>query len=482
MTRRSAPAYAGRQWARLLLPVALAACGPGPAPDAATTYAERCASCHGARRYGGYAPPLIPRVLARRSDAQLAEAILRGLPSTQMPGFAAEVDEAGARALVALMRAPAPEIRWAAADISASREEYPVGPATIPPSVRRENLILVVERGSGDVAVLDGDALVEVDRFQIGRMHGGAKFDRRYRSAYAATRDGTLVRYDLERGGLRVRAKVAVNTRNVAIAPDGDVVVAANQLPPNLVALDGDLQPLQSWPLPGQPSGVYWLPGASRFVLTLRDAPALYTLEYPGLELARVELPEPFEDFVFLPDGAQLLASSRAGRRILLWDLAAQRIRGALETEALPHLFSACFFTREGVRHAAVNHVGVPRLSIIDLEAFRIAKEIPLAGAGFFVRTHPGTPYLWADTNTEAIQLVDKGSLALLERPLVPAPGKTAMHVEFTADGSRALVSVWHPEGAVVAYDATSLAEVARLPYALPVGKYNAFNKTRSAR
>ena len=53
------------------------------------------------------------------------------------------------------------------------------------------------------------------------------------------------------------------------------------------------------------------------------------------------------------------------------------------------------------------------------------------------------------------------------------------MHVEFTAEGERALVSVWHPEGAVVAYDSKTLVEVARLPYAVPVGKYNARNRTR---
>jgi hypothetical protein len=52
------------------------------------------------------------------------------------------------------------------------------------------------------------------------------------------------------------------------------------------------------------------------------------------------------------------------------------------------------------------------------------------------------------------------------------------MHVEFTADGSRALVSVWHREGAVVVYDARTLTEQMRLPFNMPIGKYNARNKT----
>jgi hypothetical protein len=109
-------------------------------------------------------------------------------------------------------------------------------------------------------------------------------------------------------------------------------------------------------------------------------------------------------------------------------------------------------------------------------------REISLRGSGFFARTHPGSPYLWVDTNTDAIQLVGKRSLALLDRTLRPDPGKPAMHVEFTADGDRALVSVWHDEGAVVVYDSGTLEELERLPYAMPVGKYNAGNKTRRLR
>jgi hypothetical protein len=126
--------------------------------------------------------------------------------------------------------------------------------------------------------------------------------------------------------------------------------------------------------------------------------------------------------------------------------------------------------------------MGAPKLSIVEMESFRVVKELPLAGSGYFARTHPGTPYVWVDTNTEAIQLVEKASLAPAEQSIVPAPGKKAMHVEFTSDGRTAFVSVWDPEGAVVVYDAETLVERSRLPYAMPVGKYNAGNKTRELR
>jgi mono/diheme cytochrome c family protein len=451
-------------------------------PDAAGVYAAHCASCHGAKRYGGYAPPLIPDTLKRRSDERLQQTILEGLPATQMPAFAHMLDEAGARSLVAWLRRPVGAIRWDVADVAASRVVFEPPERRPPLALEREELILVVERGTGSISVLDGRTFDEVDRFPVGRVHGGPKFDLDLRRVWAATRDGALVVYDLERPGLLAKAVVAVNTRNLAVSPDGALVAVANLLPPGVLLLDADLNPLERLALDGQPTGIYALPGSDRFVLSLRDRPALIEIPYASPELLETALPEPFEDFAFVPGRSQLLASSRGGERILLWDLAARRAVATLDTEALPHLFSACFFRRDGRLHAALNHVGVPRLSILDLESFTIVREIELVGSGFFVRTHAGTPWLWADTNTEAVQLIDKATLALREKPLVPGPGKKSLHVEFSADGARALVSVWDADGAVVVYDSRSLAELRRLPYAMPVGKYNAANKTRLLR
>jgi hypothetical protein len=399
-----------------------------------------------------------------------------------MPAFGEALDEPRARALLTLLREPVDEIHWTLADIEASRVELPIAKPAIAPDIRRENLILVVERGTSSVVVLDGDSMRELDRFEVGRIHGGVKFDGAFHQALAATRDGTVADYDLDRGGLRTKVKVGVNTRNIAVSSDGSLVAAANQLPQGLVVLDGRLHPLKLFPMPGQPSAVYQLPRSNRFMLTLRDLPHLYTVSQPELELKKVELPEPFEDFVFVPGQPRLVASSRGGSRLLLYDYERGAVLGSLTTEGLPHLFSASFFEREGSLHAAFNHMGVPRLSVIEMAKFELVEEIPLLGAGYFTRTHAGTPFLWIDTNTEAIQLVKKSTLELLDRHLVPEAGKKAMHVEFTAEGDKALVSVWDSEGAVVIYASDSLDELARLPFAMPVGKYNAANKTRPLR
>ena len=123
----------------------------------------------------------------------------------------------------------------------------------------------MVERGTGSIAVLDGKTRRQMHKFTVGRIHGGPKFSQDYALVFAATRDGTLVKYDLGQGQVVAKVKVAVNTRNIAISPDGSLVVVANQLPQNLTILDGDLRPIRIIPLSGKPSAVYRMPGGGSF-------------------------------------------------------------------------------------------------------------------------------------------------------------------------------------------------------------------------
>src|SRR5690606_20315102 len=106
-------------------------------------------------------------------------------------------------------------------------------------------------------------------------------------------------------------------------------------------------------------------------------------------------------------------------------------------------------------------------------------------GPGFFLRSHESTPYAWVDAMNspakDTLQVIDKRTLAVV-KSVTPAPGRTAAHVEFDRHGRYALVSVWETDGAIVVYDAATLAEVRRIPAVRPVGKYNVGNKvTRSA-
>ena len=79
------------------------------------------------------------------------------------------------------------------------------------------------------------------------------------------------------------------------------------------------------------------------------------------------------------------------------------------------------------------------------------------------------------------LHVIDKRTLEIV-KTLRPEPGKTAAHVEFTRNGSHALVSIWEHDGALVVYDAKTFKVVKRIPMKRPSGKYNVYNKITLSR
>jgi hypothetical protein len=122
---------------------------------------------------------------------------------------------------------------------------------------------------------------------------------------------------------------------------------------------------------------------------------------------------------------------------------------------------------------------------VVDIGTWKTLAEVPTPGPGFFLRSHEATPYAWVDammspTGRDTLQVIDKRTLQVVAR-LRPEPGKTLAHVEFDRYGRYALASLWEDDGALIVFDARTLAEVKRIPMKKPVGKYNVHNKvTRS--
>ena len=89
---------------------------------AAQNYATHCAACHGADRFGGTGPALLPENLERLRKPAAADTIAKGRTATQMPAFGDRLSKEELDALVAWDYAP-PAVRpvWGAAEIAASR-------------------------------------------------------------------------------------------------------------------------------------------------------------------------------------------------------------------------------------------------------------------------------------------------------------------------------------------------------------------------
>jgi mono/diheme cytochrome c family protein/DNA-binding beta-propeller fold protein YncE len=483
-------------------------------------YAEHCASCHGADRLGGIGPALLPESLERLRRPAALQVIAQGKLATQMPRFDDKLGAAEIQQLADyLYTSPGKAPEWGEREIRASRIEYAPGtPDAAKPVFAADpmNLFVVVETGDHHATILDGDRLEPITRFATRyALHGGPKFSPEGRFVYFASRDGWVSKYDLWNLRLVAEARVGVNTRNIAVSSDGRFVLAGNYLPHSLVVLDADLRFVKLIPVRDQAgrktsrvSAVYDAAPRRSFIAALKDIPEVWEISYderaepiatglvhdyrskegafiPGmLNPRRSLLDELLDDFFFTRNYSEVLGTSREGGKGQVVNLDVRRKIASVEVPGMPHLASGITWDWNGRNVLATPNLREGVVSIIDTRDWKVIRQIPTLGPGFFLRSHEKTPYAWVDAfmspRKDTLQVIDKRSLEVV-RELRPAPGKTAAHVEFSADGRYALVSIWETDGAIVVYDAATLDEVKRLPMNKPSGKYNVHNKiTRS--
>ncbi len=484
-----------------------------------TVYERHCAACHGVDRLGGSGPALLPENLRRLKRDQAHAVIRDGRPATQMPGFGEDLAALDIEALVELIFTPLPTAPvWGEEEIADSHVVHVGRGALVDKPTHAAdplNLFTVVEAGDHHVTILDGDTFTSLVRFPSRfALHGGAKYSPDGRFVYLASRDGWISKYDLWGFELVAEIRAGINTRNAAVSGDGRFVAVGNYLPHSVVILDAaDLSLLKIVDAVGvrgqtsRVSAVYAAPPRDSFVVALKDVPEIWEIAtsedagpfYAGLvhsfeqgmeeglaaesglfAVRRIVLDDYLDDFFFDAKYQHVVGAARNAKNGQVVNLIVGRKIAELSLGGMPHLGSGIYWQQGGRDVMATPHLGEGVISVIDMKEWRTIKSIETLGPGFFMRSHPSTPYLWADVffgpDKDAVHVIDKESLAIVET-LRPEPGKTAAHVEFTRDGRFALVSVWDNDGALVVYDAATLEIVKRIPMNKPVGKYNVFNK-----
>lgn len=472
-------------------------------------YQTHCAACHGADRLGGIGPALLPENLARLKKPEAARMIRDSRPGVQMPSFKKELSEKEIEQLVALVYSPVvPAPRWGEAEIRASRVVHKKGNPQARPVFAADplNLFVVVEAGDHHVTILDGDRLEPIRRFASRyALHGGPKFSPDGRYVYFASRDGWITKYDLWGLETLVEVRAGINTRNAAVSSDGKYVIAANYLPHSVTLFDSDLNFIKELKTNSRVSAVYDAAPRRSFVVALKDLPELWEISYdpkaedipvglvhdfrlkegafvPGfLNARRTQLEDVLDDFFFTPDYRQVVGASRDGRLGQVVHLDVRRRIATLELPGLPHLGSGISWERNGSRVMATPNLREGVVTVVDVATWKTVKEIPTPGPGFFLRSHEASRYAWVDSmmaarGRDTLSLIDKQTLEVVAR-LTPEPGKTLAHVEFDRYGRYALASLWEQDGALIVFDAATLAEVKRIPMKKPVGKYNVANK-----
>lgn len=487
----------------------------------AELYQQHCALCHAPNRLGAMGPALLPENLSRLRRPEALKVISEGRVATQMPGFGAQLNAEQIAALADLIYSPVvPPPQWSDADIRASRIQH-VDPASLSDKPVFDadplNLFVVVEAGDQHVSVLDGDRLEPIHRFPSRfALHGGPKFAEHGRFVFFASRDGWVTKFDLWNLKVVAEVRAGINSRNVAVSPDGRHVAVANYLPHNLVLFDGDLNLLKSIDAKdadgkrsSRVSAVYDASPRQSFVAALKDVPEVWEISYdpkvepipigfvhdfrmgegefiPGyLNPRRTMLAEVLDDFFFNQDYYELMGASREGAGQVV-NLDVRRKIADLPLQGMPHLGSGITWEwkdADGKARTvmASTNLQAAEVTVIDMVNWQVVKRIPTRGPGFFLRSHGNSRYAFVDSMMSpqaknVLQVIDKQSLEVV-REIVGEPGKTLAHVEFTRDGRYALASLWEDPGAIIVYDAERLEEVKRLPMSKPVGKYNVWNK-----
>ena len=491
--------------------------------NAESLYQEHCQSCHGVGRMGSMGPALFPENLSRLRKNKAIEVIQQGRAATQMPAFAQKLDVQQTQLLVDyIYTKPDEQPQWTMADINASNIQHfdqsqlgdkPLFDADL------MNLFIVVELGDHSATLLNGDTFEAITRFKTRfALHGGPKYSPDGRYVYFASRDGWISKYDIYNMKMVSEVRAGINTRNLAVSSDGKYAIVGNYLPHNVVILDTkDLSPIKtietidSEGISSRVSAVYNAPPRHSFIVALKDVKEVWEIPYSdkgGVEvykgwahdyrkdsgegkvenwqvtvqfpIRRIRTEDYLDDFFFDPEYINLIGASRDSHNGQVINLDAKKKVATIAMAGMPHLGSGITWDYQGKTVFASPNIKEGRVSVIDMENWKVIKEIETQGPGFFMRSHSNSPYAWVDVffgpNKDKVHVINKSTLEIV-KTLVPVPGKTAAHVEFTKDGKYVLLSIWDNDGALIVYDAKTLAEIKRLPMKKPSGKYNVFNK-----
>jgi mono/diheme cytochrome c family protein/DNA-binding beta-propeller fold protein YncE len=457
-------------------------------------YSEHCASCHGSNRLGVTGPALLPSNLGRMKEEAAAAVIRDGRPATQMPPFRTLLNDAQVAGLVDyIFTPPSRPPEWNAGEIAASHSVMHK-PGSLPDkpvhSADPLNLFTVVEKGDHHVTVLDGDRLEPIHRFATHfALHGGLKYSPDGRYVYLASRDGWITKFDLYSLQTVAEIRAGINTRNVAVSADGETLLVGNYLPRTLVLLQADdlsllkvIDVVDGEGVGSRVSAVYQAAPRQSFIAALKDVPEVWEVrtDSPEYTMRRIRLDRVLDDFFFDPTYRYLIGADRERHGGQVIDLNTGEQVAGLQLDGMPHLGSGITWEYRGRQVMATPNLKADAVTVIDMDEWKVIKQIKTLGPGFFMRTHEATPYAWTDVffgpDKDAMHVIDKRTLEIV-KTLHPAKGKTTGHVEFTRDGRYALVSVWEMDGALVVYDANSLEVVKHIPMRKPSGKYNVYNK-----
>ncbi len=438
-------------------------------------YEQYCANCHHEKRIGLDGPPLLPKFLRKYEEKELAAKIKNGFPQTLMPKYEF-LNPFELSRIARYIKSPIKEkIVWAEEEIKNSITSFkdPLNPLKIKDI---EQVLPVVERDGNKVWIMEDTRILS--KFSLNNVHGGIKYTMDGKNIYVPTRDGWIQRYSLKTGQRMNKVRACINLRNVSLSRDGKNVFATCLLPEQMVVFDSmTMSPKKITQVEGKVSALYEFYSKDEAIFTFRNKPLMAKVDTKTFEIKYIKIKEPIEDFFIDPFEDYLIGTARRGKVLSVYDLKDFKTVFEHEMEGMPHLFSATYWYNNGNFYFATPHIKKPYITVWKMYDWKFQKQVNIGGDGFFVKTHPFTPYLWADNGSEELILINKDDYSI--KKLVPRKNQQYIHTEYSGDGKYTYLSIYEKDGAIIVLDTKSFKELASYPANIPVGKYNFINKNR---
>jgi protein NirF len=352
------------------------------------------------------------------------------------------------------------------------------------------DLGVVIERATGSVQLVNQVKRVSLARIQgLGDLsHASIVYSRDARYAYVFGRDGGLTKIDVVAQRTVARTVQAGNSIGGAISGDGRLVAVANYQPGGIKIFDAATLELLSevpsvYGTEGKRSKVVGIADApgNRFVFSLYDADEIWVADlsdprHPAVRKFRDVGRQPY-DALITPDGRYYIAGLFGEDGLVLLDMqnldaGPRRIldgygRGTekLPVYKMPHLRG---WAMAG-DYAFLPAVGRYEVLVVDRRTWQQVAAIPVQGQPVFVMARPDGRQVWVNfafPRNGVVQVIDVPTLKLVESL---HPGKTVLHMEFTARGDEVWISA-RDDNRVIVYNTERFQKLAELPAKSPSG------------
>ncbi|MCP3667150.1 MAG: nitrite reductase [Gammaproteobacteria bacterium] len=498
---------------------------------AKTLYFQRCAGCHGVLRKGATGKSLEPKATKKLGQARLEKILTYGTEGG-MNNFddIFSKDEIAMVATYIQMEPPVPpemslELMQSRTKVYVDIKDYPSKPMH---GRNWENFFVVIERDSGQVAIVDGDKHEIVAHLNAGYAVHVIKATEHHekdhaknpgRFWYSIGRDGKLNKFDLWQTPdkmLVAETQIAYDARDVAVSGDGKYVIAGGYWPGHFVIVEADtMKPIKVVSTRGinvdgefvnesRVAAIYTTPNESTFLVSAKELGQMWQVDYTDLDNLRIDMIDSakfLHDGFFDPTGRYFQIAANASDKMVVVDTKERNLEAMIDVDKKPHPGpGANWIDPKCGPVGGTTHLGVGKVTVWGNDpaghkdqAWKICYEVETDGAGVFIRTHPKSDYYWADQTKhpepevqQSVQVISKKTREIVKTIRVTEePGKAAVHMEFNKDGTEVWVSVWNrkdnknPTGEIVIYDAKTLKEKKRIKgLTTPTGKFNVFNRT----